>query len=85
MHDTASRAAGQQPPLWRRWLLVLCLAFGPTASPADPAGQPTIVLDKALSLAGSGTTFPGSEPTTAVTLPDDWAKTNPGQIGRAHV
>ena len=81
MHDTASRAAGQQPPLWRRWLLVLCLAFGPTASPADPAGQPTIVLDKALSLAGSGTTFPGNEPTTAVTLPDDWAKTNPGHDG----
>ena len=47
----------------------------------EPAAQPTIVLDKALSVASSGTTFPGGEPTTAVTLPDDWARTNPGHDG----
>ena len=39
------------------------------------------MLDKALSAAGSGTTFPGGVPTTAITLPDDWAKTNPGHDG----
>ena len=81
MHDAASVAARRRPAAWRRWLLALCLAGGSAAPSADPATQPTIVLDKALSAAGSGTTFPGSVPTTAVTLPDDWAKTNPRHDG----
>ena len=81
MHAATAVAAGRKPPGWRRWLLALCLACGCATAPSEPAVQPTIILDKALSVASSGTTFPGGEPTTGVTLPDDWARTNPGHDG----
>ena len=81
MHDAASVAARRRPAAWRRWLLVLSLAIGSAAPNAEPAAQQTIMLDKALAAASSGTTFPGGVPTTAITLPDDWAKTNPEHDG----
>ena len=81
MHDAVSVAARRRPPAWQRWLLAACLASGSAALAADPAAQPTIVLDQALSTASVGTAFPSGVPTTSVTLPDDWAKTNPGHDG----
>jgi len=81
MQDAASVAARRRPPAWQRWLVALCLASGGAALAADPAAQPTIVLDKALSAAAGGSAFPKGVPTTSVTLPDDWAKTNPGHDG----
>ena len=81
MHDAAFVAARRWPVAWQRWLLALCLACSSGALHADPSAQPTIVLDKALSVAGSETSFPGGAPATAVTLPDDWARSNPGHDG----
>jgi signal transduction histidine kinase len=82
MHDAVSVAARRRPAAWRRWLLALCLAGSSVALHADPAAQPTIVLDKALSATGgTGSAFPGDVSTIGVSLPDDWAKTNPGHDG----
>ena len=81
MQDAASVAARRRSPAWQRWLVALCLVSAGAALAADPAAQPTIVLDKALSAAAGGSAFPKGVPTTSVTLPDDWAKTNPGHDG----
>jgi len=87
MNDAATVAARRRPPAWQRWLLALGvasgLAGGAAVLHAEPAAtaQPTIVLDKALTAVGTGTVFPSGVPTASVTLPDDWARSNPGHEG----
>ena len=85
MHDAAPVTTRSRPFVWRRWLFWLGLALCGIALGAEPPPaaktQPTIVLDKALSAAGTGTTYPAGMPTHAITLPDDWAKTYPGHDG----
>src|SRR6187431_2174379 len=85
MHDAAPVTTRSRPFAWRRWLFWLGLALCGIALGAEPPPaaktQPTIVLDKALSAAGTGTTYPAGMPTHAITLPDDWAKTYPGHDG----
>jgi two-component system sensor histidine kinase UhpB len=85
MHDAAPVTARSRPFAWPRWLFWLGLALAGAALSAEPTPaaktQPTIVLDKALSAPGTGTASPAGMPTTAITLPDDWAKTYPGHDG----
>ena len=78
----ASVATRRRPPAWQRWLFVLCLAGGWVGAAAEPATpQPIIRLDKALTAVGTAPNFPAGAPTASVTLPDDWAKTNPHHDG----
>src|SRR3954464_2579853 len=81
MDDAAIGTARRRAPACQRWLLALGLACIAAPREPQPATQPTIVLDKALSAVGSGTVFPAGAPTSAVTLPDDWARSNPGYDG----
>jgi two-component system, NarL family, sensor histidine kinase UhpB len=63
-------------------LLVLCMA------PAAWAAS-TLTLERALTAAGAGSSFPTDAPGLEVALPDEWARTRPGHAGplwyRLHV
>jgi two-component system, NarL family, sensor histidine kinase UhpB len=82
MHDAAAPVtARRRPPAWQRWLLVLCLAGGVGAVAAQPAAQPTVRLDQALSAVDPGSAFPVAAPASSVALPDNWSSSNPNHDG----
>ncbi|MCE9657596.1 MAG: sensor histidine kinase [Burkholderiales bacterium] len=84
MHDAdASVSPRRRLPRWQRWLLVLgAVASCALVRAADPTTtQPPVRLDKALMAVSASPVFPVGVPTTSVTLPDDWAATNPRHDG----
>ena len=84
MDDAATVAARRRPTAWQRALLALgfaCAAVAAALAEPAPTTQPTIILDKAVAAPSSGSAFPVGVPVTSVTLPDDWARSNPGADG----
>ena len=67
-------------PAWQRALLALlalcCLAGPAAAEPALP-----MRITQAFSAAGDGKGFPADAAQRSVALPDDWARTRPGDRG----
>ena len=82
MHEAAPVAARRRPLAWRRWLLAL-LPRGDAAPHRAPSRrtQPTSCSTRRCPLPARERPFPAACPRTAITLPDDWAKTNPGHDG----
>jgi len=58
------------------WLLAIACLLGAAA-----AGAQTLEVRSALTAPGSLSSFPDATQTLAVTLPDEWAQTRPGQNG----
>lgn len=58
------------------------LAPAPAAAQTPaPVAEPLLRFDSAVSAAGGGNRFPGEAETLRVALPDDWARSRPGQGG----
>ncbi len=61
--------------LARLLLAWLCCAFAGTAAAQN------LLIDRALSAVGGGSAFPADAPARTVTLPDEWARSRPGEGG----
>ena len=62
---------------WRRWqrpLLWLCLAW----LPCSPGWAQSVLIDVAQSVAAPSASFPSDATTARVELPDEWARSRPG-------
>jgi two-component system sensor histidine kinase UhpB len=74
-------AAATALSLWRAALVCLTVVVSTALLGASPDPAPSSLIEHALAVPGAGASFPGHEPATTVTLPDNWASSRPRYEG----